>query len=56
MSQTPAAAAPPAAKPSAGRKAPIIAVKESLITIDVSGTAVSKNEVGHIVLPPVKSG
>lgn len=42
---------PPApAKTPAPRKATIIAVKESLITIDVSGTTVSKNEVGHIVL------
>ncbi len=34
----------------AARQAPIVAVKESLIAIDVSGTPVSKNEVGHIVL------
>ena len=30
--------------------APIVGVKESLITIDVSGVAVKKNEVGHILL------
>src|SRR5262245_39453242 len=34
----------------AERKAPIVAVKESLVTIDVSDTPVGKNEVGHIVL------
>jgi V/A-type H+-transporting ATPase subunit A len=35
----------------AARHAPIVAVKESLITIDVTRVSVSKNEVGHIVLP-----
>jgi V/A-type H+-transporting ATPase subunit A len=35
---------------SATRSAPVITVKESLITIDVRKTPVSKNEVGHIVL------
>jgi V/A-type H+-transporting ATPase subunit A len=44
MSSNPAQASAPA------RKAPVVSVKESLITIDVSGTPVSKNEVGHIVL------
>jgi V/A-type H+-transporting ATPase subunit A len=32
------------------RTAPIIGVKESLVTIDVSDTRVMKNEVGHILL------
>jgi V/A-type H+-transporting ATPase subunit A len=45
------APAKPAAPKAAVRRAPIVAVKESLITIDVSNTTVSKNEVGHIVLP-----
>jgi V/A-type H+-transporting ATPase subunit A len=39
----------PAPKPTNARTAPVVAVKESLITIDVSGVAVSKNEVGYIV-------
>ena len=32
------------------RRAPIVAVKESLVTIDVSNTRVMKNEVGHVLL------
>ncbi|UCG75642.1 MAG: V-type ATP synthase subunit A, partial [Gemmatimonadota bacterium] len=32
------------------RRAPIVCVKESLVTIDVSGTRVMKNEVGHVLL------
>ncbi len=31
-------------------RAPIVAVKESLVAVDVSRTPVSKNEVGHILL------
>ena len=30
--------------------ASIVGVKESLVTIDVNGVAVKKNEVGHILL------
>ncbi|UCC85442.1 MAG: V-type ATP synthase subunit A [Gemmatimonadota bacterium] len=36
--------------PDAPRRAPIVGVKESLVTIDVSGTQVMKNEVGHVLL------
>jgi len=32
------------------RRAPILVVKESLVTIDVSNTRVMKNEVGHVLL------
>jgi V/A-type H+-transporting ATPase subunit A len=32
------------------RTAPIVGVKESLVTIDVSDTRVMKNEVGHVLL------
>ena len=35
---------------SGARRAPIVGVKESLVTIDVSNTPVRKNEVGHILL------
>ena len=38
------------AKASAARRAPVVSVKDSLISIDVSGTPVMKNEVGYIVL------
>lgn len=38
----------PAQRP---RTAPVIGVKESLVTIDVTGTPVMKNEVGLILLP-----
>jgi V/A-type H+-transporting ATPase subunit A len=34
----------------ASRRAPIVGVKESLVTIDVSATRVMKNEVGHVLL------
>ncbi len=34
----------------ATRRAPIVGVKESLVTIDVSGTRVMKNEVGFVLL------
>ncbi len=34
----------------APRRAPIVGVKESLVTIDVSDTQVMKNEVGHVLL------
>src|SRR5690606_33402857 len=34
----------------ATRLAPIIAVRESLVTIDVRGVDVMRNEVGHILL------
>ncbi len=32
------------------RRAPIVGVKESLVTIDVSGTRVMKNEVGYVLV------
>ena len=32
------------------RRAPIVSVKESLVTIDVSNTRVMKNEVGHVLV------
>lgn len=39
-----------ATNPRAGqRRVPIVSVKESLVTVDVSGTPVSKNEVGFIL-------
>lgn len=39
-----------AASASGSRRAPIVGVKESLVTIDVSGTPVMKNEVGYVLL------
>ncbi len=41
---------PDVASSEAPRRAPIVGVKESLVTIDVSNTQVMKNEVGHVVL------
>ncbi len=38
------------ASPDGFRRAPIVGVKESLVTIDVSGTQVMKNEVGNVLL------
>jgi V/A-type H+-transporting ATPase subunit A len=32
------------------RRAPVVGVKESLVTVDVSRTTIRKNEVGHVLL------